>query len=101
MVRDVPTEGSVTPPTIAADAACSRVGCSRPATVIWQENTTGAAIAYCSEDSVEAYNLVTRWGKHPEQRVNLDRYAVAVEKASGRPLYGQPMFDRPGRESLS
>lgn len=74
---------------------CRRIGCDRAATLIWTEQTTGGQIAYCAEDGVEAFNLVTRWLGVPEQRINLEEHAIAVEKAIGRGLYDQPPRYRP------
>lgn len=73
---------------------CSRLGCDRAATITWAEGTTGASLAYCPEDGVEALNLITRWLGEPEQRIMMENYAIAVEQAAGRGLYEQPMRAR-------
>jgi hypothetical protein len=97
-VDSVPTGGTATAPTIretvAADAdeqnqtSCRRIGCDRPATLIWTERTTGKQMAYCAEDGVEAFNLITRWLGEPAQRLAVEEHRVEVENALGRGLYG-------------
>lgn len=69
---------------------CRRMGCDREATLVWTEAMTGCTIAYCAEDGVEAFNLITRWLGEPEQRINLEMHAIAAEKAAGRGLYDRP-----------
>lgn len=95
IVGDVPTGGTTTAtaPTnqnTEAEHLCRRTDCGRAAILVWTEQATGEVMAYCAEDGVEAFNLLTRWLREPEQRVTLDRYAAAVEKATGRGLYDQP-----------
>lgn len=70
---------------------CRRVGCDRAATVFWTEKATGESLAYCPEDGIEAFNLVTRWLGEPEQRLDVEKHSIAVERAVGRGLYDQPM----------
>lgn len=79
--------------TDQGETKCGRLGCEQPATLIWREKTTGETLAYCAEDGVEAFNLVTRWCKEPLQAVHLEEHKVAVERAIGGGLYGMT----PGR----
>lgn len=93
MVGDVPTGGiTATAPTNSETvaASCRRLGCDRAATLFWTEQVTGKTIAYCAEDGVEAFNLITRWLGEPQQRIRLEEFTVAVEKVTGKGLYAQP-----------